>query len=189
MKLILVCQTDAAEPWLYPTDRTPAQPATDAGRRDAARLGRDLIDRFQLTAVYTSPARAALETANVVADAGVVPIVSDDLLPPEGAGFEFLRPADGATTPLNGGERLEEVQERAWRFVQRVRDETDAAQTAAVISHPIVIRAVVSRLLGLGRADWRRFAIAPGSITTIDFRPTRTILAGLNETCHLEGTA
>ena len=190
MKLILVCQTEAAGPRLDSSSENPAQSATNRAGASAKEAARDLLDRFQLAAVYTSSAPPALETASVIADAaGLVPVVIDEPLPPEGAGIEDLISDDARMTALNAGEQLEEVQERAWRMIEMIRDATDAAATAVVVSDSIVIRAAVSRLLGLALADWRRFEIAPASITTLDFRPTRMILAGLNETCHLEGIA
>jgi broad specificity phosphatase PhoE len=135
-------------------------------------------ERFE--AVYSSPLRSASETALSIADVlGLASTVRADELvtiTPE------VLPEEGAF------DAVEALQGRAWELIEALKTRHDPAATLVLVTHELVIRAVVCRALGMPLTDLRRFRLEPASLTTIDYRTApreRTLLAGLNETCHL----
>ena len=129
---------------------------------------------------YTSPLRPASDTALSIADAlGLGSTVQANELitiTPE------VLPDDGAV------DAVEALQERAWSLIEALKTRHDPASTLVLVTHELVVRAVVCRALGMPLTDLRRFRLEPASLTTIEYRTApreRTLLAGLNETCHL----
>jgi broad specificity phosphatase PhoE len=84
-----------------------------------------------------------------------------------------------------GGETLLELGDR----VRVACNDLAAAATdtsIVVVSHVSPIKAAVAWALGQGdELSWRLF-VAPGSISRIDVRDGRTVLASFNETAHLD---
>src|SRR4030065_306793 len=60
-------------------------------------------------------------------------------------------PAD----PRPGGERLVDVQERAWQALDRICGSW-SQETVAVVTHNFVLLTILCRVLGLELADFRR---------------------------------
>lgn len=84
------------------------------------------------------------------------------------------------------------VQERAWSLLEALRQEQEDGASLVLVTQESVIRALVCRALGMPLTDTTRFALFPGSMTTIEFRTQpreRILLAALNEVCHLERIA
>ena len=157
------------------------------GRRQAAALATelDLISRRgpAIEAVYTSPMRPAVETADVIVETLRIasPFVSQALgtLTPE------VLPAGG------GLDAVAAIQERAWATVEALREQHDERAVVVLVSHELTVRALVCRALGMPLTDLKRYELDPASLSTIEFRRApngdlRTILAALNEACHLE---
>jgi broad specificity phosphatase PhoE len=182
--LILHGETEASDlPDLGHND--PSLSAT--GRQQASALASelDLISRRgpAIQAVYTSPMRAASETAGVIAETLRLPApaVSEALvtLTPE------VLPAGGALDAVAA------IQQRAWATVEALRERHDERAVVVLVSHELTIRAVVCRALGMPLAELQRFELWPASLSTIEFRRApngdmRTIVAALNEACHLD---
>jgi broad specificity phosphatase PhoE len=139
-----------------------------------------------IEAVYTSPMRPASETADVIVEAlGIAsPIVSEALgtLTPE-------------VLPDGGGlDAVAAILERAWATVEALREQHDERAVVVLVSHELTIRALICRALGMPLTDLKRYELGPASLSTIEFRRApngdlRTILAALNEGCHLEAVA
>jgi broad specificity phosphatase PhoE len=158
-----------------------------SGRLQASALASevDLLSRRgpAVEAVYTSPMRAASETARVIAETLRLPspAVSEALvtLTPE------VLPADG------GLDAVAAIQARAWATVEALREQHDERAVVVVVSHELTIRAIVCRALGMPLDELKRFELWPGSLSTLEFRRApngdlRTIIAALNEACHLD---
>src|SRR5262249_37290471 len=87
-----------------------------------------------------------------------------------------------------GGESLAEAQVRGSQVVETIRQAHEADATVVAVSHTMLLHTVICGILNIPLSEWRRFELALASLTTIDFRPNnRTIVSGLNETCHLDG--
>ncbi len=160
-------------------------PLTALGRRQADALATELQGAITrgttVEAVYSSPLRAAMETAETIArDLEVdAPRRASELttLTPE------VVPSDDHTA-------LEALQTQAWSLIEALKQEHDERATVVLVTHELTIRALVCRALSMALDDAYRFALDPASLTTIEFRlqgqRERILIANLNETCHLE---
>jgi broad specificity phosphatase PhoE len=186
MKFTLVRHGEVEEPTPGLTDIGHDDPAlTFYGRRQGAALARELMEAIergeQIEALYTSPLRAARITAealSAVLDVGDPRVASElTTLTPE------IVPADDVSA-------VEAIQERAWSLLLNLKEQFEQRSTVVMVTHELTIRALVCRALEMSLADMRRFELSPASLTTIEFRVQRdrerTIIAALNDTCHVE---
>ncbi len=152
---------------------------SELGRRQAAAMARELRPRAPI-AVYTSPLRPALETAAAIAaELGLK-------LPSVAPAFTTLTP-EALPEGSVGEAALAALQAQAWSAVESLKEMHPPEADLVVVSHLLPVRAVVGRLLALPNVvDLWRFALDLASLTTIEFRGARTLLAGLNHTCHVE---
>jgi probable phosphoglycerate mutase len=187
VKLIFVrhCEADWPEGW------SNADPGlTERGRRQAEATAAELVARFTSralpTTVWSGPSQRAQETAAIIARAlAEAPVELEPDL--EGLPEPDLR-RGGAEDILDAGliTHLTELQERASGAIDRIREREPEAADAIVVSHDATIGALVCRALAMPLEDLRRFRVDMGSISIIDFGPRRTILAALNDGCHLD---
>jgi broad specificity phosphatase PhoE len=175
-------------------------PLTERGCIQAQRLA-ERLNGQPIGAVYSSPLHRALETAEPIAAALGLAVQTEPSLIEIDAGEmdgltgtemrerfpEFMRAwlagPDGGI-PLPGGESLDQVQERAWSFVERLRDRSDL-DAAVCVTHYFVLLAVIARAVKLPLANISRMRQALGSISIVEFRNERVQVIKLNETCHL----
>ncbi len=176
-------------------------PLNERGLWQAERVARALA-REPLAAVYASPLRRALDTARAVAaphglavqiEQGLIEMdigEADGLTLAEvGSRYPGLLEAwaseEGPDQPMPGGERLVDVQERAWAAVQDLAAR-HADETVAAVAHNFVILILLVRVLGIRLAQFRRLRHSLAAVSVIDFLPARVLLVRLNDTCHLE---
>lgn len=160
------------------------------------------LPREPIVAIYSSPLRRALDTAQAAADALGLSVEVDegliemDVGEMEGISFEVMRERYGdflrrwlseevGDVPMPGGERLRDVQDRAWAAVQRIR-ERHPENTVLAVTHNFVILTLLCRALGLSLVHFRKFRQHLAATTTLDMRDDHAILRRLNDTCHLE---
>jgi probable phosphoglycerate mutase len=175
-------------------------PLNELGERQAASLAAFLAGE-PLVHVAASPLLRARRTAEAIASQhGLTPEIIPDLAEMDVGEMEGLSGPQmrerfpeflaawagpsGPSLPMPGGESLEGVQARAWAVVDRLREAWPEGIVAAV-THNFVLAAVVCKALGLPLADFRRFRHSVAGRTVIDFRPDRTLILSLNDTCHL----
>ena len=176
-------------------------PLNERGRRQAAALAASLAG-VPLAAVYASPLRRALETARPLADArGLEVQVEDGLIEMAVGDLEGLSPQElrdrygdflrdwfssqAGELRMPGGESLQDVQDRAWAVVERLRAR-HPEDTVVVVTHNFTIHAILCRVLGLPLASFRRLRHDLGARAVIDVRDDRAVVISLNDTCHLE---
>ena len=176
-------------------------PLNERGLWQAERVARALA-REPLAAVYSSPLQRALDTARAVAaphglavqiEQGLIEMdigEADGLTLAEvGSRYPGLLEAwaseEGPDQPMPGGERLVDVQERAWAAVQDLAAR-HADETVAAVAHNFVILTLLVRVLGIRLAQFRRLRHSLAAVSVIDFLPARVLLVRLNDTCHLE---
>lgn len=155
----------------------------------------------EIAAVYSSPLRRALATAAAIAQEHRLPVTIEegliemDIGELDGLAFPQVRERypdfmeawlgrETATAAMPGGERLAEVQERAWATLAGIRDRHPEG-TAVAVTHNFVILCLLCRVLGMELADFRRLRHSVAGVTTFEFRDGRAILVRLNDTCHL----
>jgi len=171
------------------------------GRWQAQRLAASLKDE-PIAAIYSSPLKRALATAEPIASSHGLAVQVDeglmemDIGEMEGLTFQqvgerypqFLRlwlGGQAAYEPMPGGERLLDVQERAWQAIERIGQRQEQG-TVAVVTHNFVILTLLCRVLGLELADFRRLRHSVAAKSVLEMGRDRTIVMSFNDTCHLE---
>jgi broad specificity phosphatase PhoE len=177
--------------------RMPGVPLSDAGRVQAAALGRYLAGAG-LTAVECSPLDRTCETAAAIAGAaGLSPPKCVDLLVEidmgDWTGREFGTFGDDpawtawnaarGTARIPGGETMAEAQARIAAHLDTIARERDG-ETIALVTHADMIKAAVAHVLGLPLDNLLRFEIAPASVTRVVVGEWGAKLLSLNEKGH-----
>jgi broad specificity phosphatase PhoE len=162
-------------------------PLTDAGRRDAERLGRRLAGRAFALAL-ASPRSRARETAEL---AGLAAEAEEDLVEIDYGGYE------GLTTPeireqnpgwsvwreaAPGGEAVERAGERADRVIERA---LAADGDVVVVAHGHLLRVIGARWLGLEARHGGNLGLDTGSYSELGFERERRVIWLWNDTAHL----
>jgi len=176
-------------------------PLNATGRRQKTLIARRLQTE-NLNAVYSSPLRRAVATAQAIADyhnleVTVEPALREiDVGEYEGASVieigkhitEILTMGNrGETVPtMPGGESLHEVQARVWGRLQHlVKKHPDG--TFAVVSHYFAILSVICTVLNMPVSQIGRFRMNPGTISTVAFDGAAAYLLSFNDSGHLTG--
>ncbi len=173
----------------------------EAGREQARLLG----ERFKylpLDAVYVSPLKRAMETAEAVGKAkGLTPIVDEhfkeinfgeweghtiaELSEKYGKAYtDFF--ANPFSHPMPGEGSFQNVMQRAIAGFEALEQERKG-QNIAIISHGGLLRVMLVGLLGLGEEFYRKTWMTNTSITMLDvMEDGRRLLMTLNDKAHLE---
>jgi broad specificity phosphatase PhoE len=188
MRLVLVrhCEPNWQDPGTDADDRVGlTQRGLSQAEATALELARRLRAGNGTIQVLASPTRRTLETAEILARGCDASVVTDDALALSLMADPHIRKR--VMTGVIDTEVFEELTGKAdllWQSAAQLASAEPDGKLVAV-SHDLCIAAVVCRALSMPVADFRRFRIDLGSISVIDFRPQRTILASLNETHHL----
>lgn len=176
-------------------------PLNEHGRWQAQRLARALAAE-PLAAVYSSPLARALDTARPIAREHCLEVQTEpgltemEIGEAEGLTFAEVRSrfpglleawlgAGGPAQAMPAGERLVDVQPRAWQAVQAIAAR-HPEESACLVSHNFVLLSILTTVLGIELASFRRLRHAVAAISVLDFRPDRARLVTLNDTCHLQ---
>jgi broad specificity phosphatase PhoE len=159
------------------TGRTDV-PLTPRGEAAAAALAPMLVQK-DIVAVFTSPARRAVRTAELAGLADAKP--DPDLWEWDYGGYEGLttrqirewRPGwyiwrDGVIPgdAAHPGETVEQVGERADRVLRRV-EPLLADGDVALVAHGHMLRVLTARFLRLNPSDGRLFRLDTGTVSTL----------------------
>jgi broad specificity phosphatase PhoE len=161
-------------------------PMTEAGL-DAARALAPRLAGRRFAAVYSSPLRRAVQTAELAGLSGAEP--DADLIEWDYGRFEGLtaeqilelKPGwelwrDG----VDGGEDLKQVAERVDAFLSRVRPLLDDGDVA-VVAHGHLSRILAARWLGLDAQAARQFGHPhPGTVNTLGYEHGLPVVLGWN---------
>jgi probable phosphoglycerate mutase len=171
------------------------------GRKQVGLLAQALKDK-EVSCIYSSPLKRARETADTIASAHGLNVVTVDALKEVDAGElegltfnevverygvffqEWIK--DTPSLKIPGGESITDLRERTWPAVQRIVSEHPGEAVIAV-SHNLAILSIISRALGMNISDFRRLRLSVASISVLDFGEHFASLALFNDTCHLEG--
>ena len=179
-------------------------PLNERGLKQAELLGEHLSDE-DIIAVYSSPLRRALGTAEEVAKhhgLRVEELVDLDYGEWQGLLhgtvrekykelYEVWLKAPHLVRML-GGESLGDLRKRAIGFVERVvRRYGDREGAVVLVSHRVVNKVLICALLGLDNSHFWKIKIDTCGITTFAYKGGRFVLVGHNDTCFLRpvGTA
>jgi len=171
----------------------------EVGTRQAELLGK-YLSNYELEAIYSSPLKRALDTANIIAcyrriDVQIAAGLADfdygewQCLPEREV--KKLYPAllnEWHNNPhkvrMPGGESLEDVRRRAMKVVNDVIPK--CRESVVLVSHRVVNKILICSLLGLGNSHFWSIRQDVGGITVFDYLDGRFILTRHNDTSHLK---
>lgn len=177
-------------------------PLNERGLWQAGRLAEALAGE-PFAAIYTSPLMRARQTADAIAERhGLSPVTEPGLIEMEIGEVEQMpfaevrarypglleawAGADGPNQAMPGGERLVDVQERAWRTVKRLSTR-HAEETVCAVTHNFVILTVLATALGTDLAHFRRIRHGLAAVSVIEMTGDRVRVRRINDSCHLGG--
>ena len=170
------------------------------GLEEADRLA-TVLRKERIDAIYSSPMKRAAETAQIIADACKMKVelfhelreidagALDGLFERELTGtyevaWKGLR-GGNPSTPLPGGESLQDLQKRtSWAVDRMLEKHVDG--TVVVVAHLLANLAIVCQALGINLGQIARLRQAPASITILEMTTQGSSLLLLNDTCHLQ---
>jgi len=178
-------------------------PLNEAGHREARALSDALKDK-NIEAIYTSPLRRSIETAQPIAKffyleivpvQGLIDINYGDW---EGLTFsevkkrysdqydEWEKKPDLIRFPH--GETLDEAKERSFRaFISIV--EKNPGKSILIVPHRVINKVLLCALLGLSNSHFWEIKQDTGCINLIEYVNNKFILSLMNDTCHLKEIA
>lgn len=187
MVLVRHGRTPMTDSGAYSGASNPGPSLTTAGRTEAARaadavarLGRDVLpDLPRASTLVASPLARTQETASAIGRRLGVHVRLDEGLVEAGFGAwdgltaaeidardpgGLLRWYESADHPAPGGESVVDVGARVAPVIDRL---AVVGATVVLVTHTIVIRAVVGQALDAPPNAWNRVRIAPGSLTVL----------------------
>jgi broad specificity phosphatase PhoE len=193
MKLLLL--RHAATLWTVSGQHTgltdlELTPAGESEARATAPLFQRVVGDRPLRAVYSSPRRRALRTAELVLGPAVKPGVTELIAEVDYGNYEGLTPAEiQHIVPgwnlweygCPGGETVERAAARADEFIEMLVDRHDD-ETVCAVSHGHMIRILAARLLNLHPREGRIFSIKTTSIAEFTTKNRRFELSKWNLT-------
>jgi probable phosphoglycerate mutase len=162
-------------------------PLTMRGELEAADASRTLAG-WTLERAYTSPLQRARRTAHLVEPACDL-VVDDDLVEWDYGIYEGEstvqtreRIADWSvwTHELVDGETVDEVGDRADRFIARFDTEVGDTGTAVVFSHGHLLAILIARWCGLPAVEGRRFALATATVSLLGWHREDRVIRAIN---------
>ena len=175
-------------------------PLTPRGRRQAECVATRMACR-RLAAIYASPFRRAVVTAEAVARRQALPVVTDEAFVErdfgewDGLTAGEIAERDPPGVPLfdssptfapPGGESLEDVVKRVHSALQGLAQRHAGAEVL-VVSHKTAIRAVMCHMLGIPLKRFRRVGQSNCALNALTFGAAGIRIMLINDTCHLEG--
>jgi broad specificity phosphatase PhoE len=176
----------------------------ETGRKQARLLAQRLKD-FGLSAVYSGPLSRARETAQAVAGAcGLKVKINPGLDDMRFGKWEGLAHTEVAEkfpeaytlwksepwrAGIPGGSSLDEVGGRAWAALQAMLSAAGERETVAVVTHRVVLKLLICRMLGLGPDGFWKVKLSPCSLTTFVWDGQKFVMEGFNDVCHLQDMA
>jgi len=170
----------------------------EVGVAQAELLGK-YLSSWELEAIYSSPLRRALDTANMVARYQKTAIAITEGLTDFSYGkwqslpeqeVRRLYPAllnEWHSCPqkvrMPGGESLEDVRRRAVEVVDGILAKHNG--NVLLVSHRVVIKVLVCYLLGLDNSHFWNIRQDVCGITVFDYTDGRFVLTRHNDTSHL----
>jgi broad specificity phosphatase PhoE len=155
---------------------------------------------MNIDAVYSSPLKRALDTAQAIASYHSLTVqVEPNLREMEVGELEGVSIADLGTSfgqfllqwrqgqgteKLPGGESVVELADRVWAIIQLIINRHDHGNVV-VVSHFFTAVATICKALGWPLTTIERIRVQTGSISIIDFADGKSRLVSLSDTCHL----
>jgi broad specificity phosphatase PhoE len=173
----------------------------ESGLKQAEATGRYVAARWPVVAVYASPLRRAMQTAEAIAGAqGLTAQPLAGLLDINFGAWQGLSPDEVSqrypdlyqawveaphTVCAPGGERLDDVRSRVVSALEDVIAR-HPAQSVALVSHTAVNRVLLCAVLGWGNDHFWRLGQETCAVNVFDAENGIFTIQLLNDTCHLQ---
>jgi len=178
-------------------------PLNEAGHREAKAIS-DALKDTNIGAIYTSPLRRSIETAQPIAKyfhLEIVPV--QGLIDINYGDWEGLtcnevkkrysdqydkweKKPDLIRFPH--GETLDEAKERSFRAFKNIVKK-NLGKSILIVPHRVINKVLLCALLGFSNSHFWEIKQDTGCINLIEYLNNRFILSLMNDTCHLEEIA
>jgi broad specificity phosphatase PhoE len=177
----------------------------DTGLEQARKLA-TFLENEPIAAILSSPLQRAIATAEVIASHHQLPVEVDQGLRElkvgelEGMSVSNLSTTfsqflmqwwqDGGAMKLPKGESLVELQQRAWKAVERLLErhktspEHNEGTTVVVVSHYFVTLAIILKALNLPLDYFTKFKVDLGGVSILEIQDYRARLLTFNDTAY-----
>ena len=172
------------------------------GMEQAKRVAQRIANHWQPSVIYSSPLKRAIQTAEEIAQVYNQKVVTDfGLIDIDYGKWQGLTPVEvkekwteqisnwyehPEKCEIPDGESLTKVQERAMSFITSVAMQYNN-QTIVIVSHTVVNRLILIKILGLGIERFWHLRQEPCAINIIEMKDHEFTICSFNDTCHLEG--
>ncbi len=175
-------------------------PLTENGKIQAEAAGQYLKD-IDFEAVYSSPMKRAMQTAEAVCSAaGIDYSISEyfnniELGEWEGKEKALIRKTyplewqkwinDPESLSVNGMESIEDIKNRVREGIELIRESHSG--NVLIVSHRAVIKPLIAELLGIERPSFWRVHVFAAAVSVMEWRePTGWIMRHLNINHYIE---
>jgi broad specificity phosphatase PhoE len=177
----------------------------DTGLEQARKLA-SFLENEPIDAILSSPLQRAIATAQVIASHHQLPVEVDQGLRElkvgelEGMSVSNLSTTfsqflmqwwqEGGPMKLPNGESLVELQQRAWKAVERLLErhksnpEHNEGTTVIIVSHYFVTLAIILKALDLPLDCFTKFKVDLGGLSILEFRNYEARLVAFNDTSY-----
>jgi len=177
----------------------------DTGLEQARKLAA-FLENEPIAAILSSPLQRAIATAEVIASHHQLPVEIDQGLRElkvgelEGMSVSNLSTTfsqflmqwwqEGGPMKLPNGESLVELQQRAWKAVERLLErhktnpEHSEGTTVIIVSHYFVTLAIILKALNLPLDCFTKFKVDLGGVSILEFRDYEARLMAFNDTSY-----
>jgi len=180
----------------------------DTGLEQARKLAA-FLENEPVAAILSSPLQRAIATAEVIASHHQLPVEIDQGLRElkvgelEGMSVSNLSTTfsqflmqwwqDGGAVKLPNGESLVELQQRAWKAVERLlerhktnpgHNEGNEGTTVVVVSHYFVTLAIILKALSLPLDCFTKFKVDLGGVSILEIQDYGPRLVTFNDTSY-----
>jgi len=173
---------------------------TETGVKQAKAIAKRVAS-FPVNAIYSSPLKRALRTAEIIAQALALPVKpAFELIDIDYGRWQGMSPQEAASkdkrlyqlwkeTPhlakFPRGESLNEVRQRVKAFLDYIKS-NHSGEMVALISHLVVCRVMILHLLGWDNSYFWQIGQGLGAINIFELRSPFPAVMSLNDTCHLK---
>lgn len=170
----------------------------EVGIKQAELLGK-YLSNWKLEAIYSSPLKRALDTANIVARYQKIGVhITEGLIDFDYGEWQSLPEQEAKRlyptlhnewhnnphkVKMPGGESLEDVRKRAVAIVNDVLPKYQGS--ILLVSHRVVNKVLICSLLGLDNSHFWNINLDVGGITIFNYVDGRFVLTRHNDTSHL----
>jgi broad specificity phosphatase PhoE len=171
----------------------------EVGIKQAELLGK-YLSNWELEAIYSSPLKRALDTANIIASYQKVGVyIAEGLIDFDYGEWQSLPEQEAKRlyptlhnewhnnphkVRMPGGESLEDVRKRAIEVVNDVLSKYQGS--ILLVSHRVVNKVLICSLLGLDNSHFWNINLDVGGITIFNYVDRRFVLTSHNDTSHLQ---